>query len=260
MNRTEKEIQNQLSHLPLGGLQYFETVGSSNDIALAWAAQGANDFSLVFADEQTAGRGRSNRKWYTPAGSALAFSLILRPFNAEQARVGLFAGLGAVALVQTLAEMNISAKIKWPNDVLVNGKKIAGILTEAVWVGEQVENLIVGMGVNVHPQAVPPETLLSYPATCIQAETEQPIERIEVLSKMLAKINHLREDIASDDFLLNWENNLAFRGETVQVWQDGETPVTGKLDGLEAGGALRLKITEKDVRVVHYGEIHLRPL
>jgi BirA family biotin operon repressor/biotin-[acetyl-CoA-carboxylase] ligase len=116
-------LQKRLSDLPLGEIRYFEQVGSTNDLALDWANQSAPDFSLVIANEQTAGRGRAGRKWSTPPNSGLALSLILHPSTTEQASPLLFTGLGALGLVQALKKYSLPAQIKWPNDVLLNGKR-----------------------------------------------------------------------------------------------------------------------------------------
>ena len=98
----EAQVKAALRALPLSGLRVFATLGSTNDEALAWAASGAEDLSLVIADEQTAGRGRSNHHWYTPPGAALAFSLILRPTAYEAAHATRFSGLGALAVADSL--------------------------------------------------------------------------------------------------------------------------------------------------------------
>src|SRR5688572_12632522 len=129
----EKTLRKTLSDLPLREFRYFAQTGSTNDVALAWASDGAPDLALIYADEQTTGRGRMGRKWFTPPGAALACSLILRPKGRESENIGLFSGLGALALVRALKKHGLSAQIKWPNDVLINGRKTAGILVETVW-------------------------------------------------------------------------------------------------------------------------------
>ena len=105
MNRTQ--IDSSLSHLPLGEIRYFDTIGSTNDEALAWASQGTPDFSLVIADEQTRGRGRMDRKWFTPPHSALAMSLVLRPTQLERAHLSRMTGLLALSLTESLLKLGL---------------------------------------------------------------------------------------------------------------------------------------------------------
>jgi BirA family transcriptional regulator, biotin operon repressor / biotin---[acetyl-CoA-carboxylase] ligase len=243
----------------LAEICYFESLGSSNDEALAWAAAGARDMSLVVADEQTSGRGRMGRKWFTPRGAALAFSLVIRPKGLERDHTGLFSGLGALALVETLKKRGVAAQIKWPNDVLINRKKVAGILVETVWLGNEVDSVVLGMGVNVRPDAVPPDGL-NFPATCIQSEGLDTLSRVELLSGLLAEIIAWRPRLASDEFMRAWQGQLAFRGETVQVWEGQPEPLVGQLLGLETDGSLRVVTTDGRVRAIRFGEVHLRPV
>ena len=97
---SHSELEAALRDITLGGLRFFSSTGSTNDEALAWAASGAHDMALVVANEQTRGRGRAGRRWFTPSGTGLAFSLVLRPTQAEHEHIGRFSGLGALALVR----------------------------------------------------------------------------------------------------------------------------------------------------------------
>ena len=254
----QASLQKRLSSLPLGGLRYFDSVGSTNDEALAWATEGALDFSLVAADEQTTGRGRAGRKWVTPHGVALAFSLILRPAASEAESASLFTGLGALALVDALDKLGLQSQIKWPNDVLLNGKKVAGILVETVWMGDQIESLVLGMGVNMLAGSVPPSSELLYPATSVEAELGRPLEREEFLREILSALVARRRDLVTGELVNAWDKYLAFRGEKVKVWQGSEEPLVGRVLGLASDGSLRLLINDKIV-TVQFGEIHLRP-
>src|SRR5215212_3230661 len=95
----QDELKKALSKLPLGEVKYFDSIGSTNNEALAWATKDANDLSLVIADEQTAGRGRLDRKWFTPPGTALAFSLIIHPTAGEKGYLTRIVGLAALTIV-----------------------------------------------------------------------------------------------------------------------------------------------------------------
>ena len=255
----QNELKRVISSLPLGDIRYFDTIGSTNNEALAWATSGAKDLSLVIADEQTAGRGRLDRKWFTPRGTALALSLILRPTAAEKPYLTRIVGLAALAIADSLRTRGLVAQIKWPNDVLMNGRKVAGILVESVWSGEEVDCLVIGIGVNVLKEAVPSAELLFFPATSLEEALGSTVEREKVLRDILAGIIALRTHIGSDSFISSWEKALAFRGEEVQVEQGDGSVVTGKLLGLEPDGSLRLSDGEGKSITVRFGDVRLRP-
>jgi len=259
----EKKLRKILSDLPLGDIRYYSQTGSTNDMALAWATEGAPDFSLIVADEQTSGRGRSERIWLTPAGSALAFSVILHPTQVERDHMPLLSGLGALALTQVLKDHGLSAQIKWPNDVLIMGRKTAGILVEVVWMGNQVESAILGIGVNVLPVSVPLDSDVLFPATSIHSEGSK-VDRLEFLHDLLAKLLVLRPKIGEKGFIQDWEEALAYKSETVHVWtepspEQSSESFTGIVRGLESDGALRLE-TSGGIRTIKFGELHLRPV
>src|ERR1043165_8929440 len=153
MNQTN--LKKALSKLPLGEVKYFDSIGSTNNEALAWATGGAQDLSIVIADEQTAGRGRLDRKWFTPKGAGLALSLILHPSIQEKPYLTRMVGLAALAVVDALQTRGLITQVKWPNDVLLNGRKVAGILVESVWSGEEVDCVVIGIGMNVLKGFVP---------------------------------------------------------------------------------------------------------
>ena len=255
----QNELKQAVSQLPLGDIRYYDSIGSTNNEALAWATSDAKDLSLVIADEQTAGRGRLDRKWFTPKGTALAFSLILRPAVGEKPYLTRIVGLAALAITDTLRTRGLVSHIKWPNDILLNGRKVAGILVESVWSGEEVDCLVIGVGVNVLRDAVPSADLLLFPAASLEESLGPAVERENILRDILAGIIALRPHIGSDSFISSWEKALAFRGEGVQVEQGNEPPVTGKLLGLESDGSLRLSDDTGKSITVRFGDVRLRP-
>jgi BirA family biotin operon repressor/biotin-[acetyl-CoA-carboxylase] ligase len=256
----DRRIKTALQDLPLGGLRYLDRVGSTNDVALAWAAEGAADFSLVISDEQTAGRGRGGRHWYTPAGAALAFSLVLRPCPGETAAASLFSALGALAVVEAMERRALRAQIKWPNDVLLRRRKVCGVLTEMIWLGDQIDSLVIGVGVNVALSSVPPADRLNFPATCLETELGQPVDRLALLRDILVALEGWRPRLKSVAFHDAWEERLAFRGETVEVWADGQPPRQGQIVGLGVEGGLLLRLSAETVVDLPFGEVHLRPV
>ena len=266
----QHELEARLKNLSLGGLRYFEQIGSTNDEAAHWLKADCPDLALVIADEQTAGRGRGGRKWFTPAGSALAFSLVLR----SEAQINQLLkyqntarlnGLGALAVAQALQrEYQLPAKIKWPNDILVNGKKLAGVLAEAHWIGSELAAVVLGIGINVATTAIPPsdwDTLnpQPFPATSMEAELGASLNRWDLLSAVLAELLAWRQQLSTPGFLQAWEENLAFKGEWVQIIPPGmaATSKTGMIVGLEDDGALKIRNASGEALSLRTGEIHL---
>ncbi len=246
-------LQDWLAGLPLGPLRYFETIGSTNAHAAEWAEQGAPDLSLVVADEQTAGKGRAGRSWHTPPGSALAFSLVLDPRGAF-ASLGRYSALGAVAVQDTLARAyGLPGAIKWPNDVLVNGSKVCGVLAETEWQGDRPRHVILGIGINVRADSLPAAQDLRFPATSVEAALGRPVERWVLLRQVLEALLEWREELHSPEFVPAWERRLAFLGQPVRLGN-----VEGRLAGLTPEGHLRLD-TGNGERVFPMGEIGLRP-
>jgi BirA family transcriptional regulator, biotin operon repressor / biotin---[acetyl-CoA-carboxylase] ligase len=254
----ERNIRKAISDLPLGGYRFYKQIGSTNDTALAWAADGAPDMSLVYAEEQTSGRGRGDRRWFTPPGAGLAFSLVLRPFSGEELSVPLFSGLGALAVCDALGKRGLHPEIKWPNDILLNRQKICGILAESVWIGEKVDSIVLGIGVNIKPESVPPAEGLNYPATSLEDVVGRRVSRQNLLRDILLALLTWRGLLTKPAFLQTWEKNLAFRGDQVEIQAEGVEPETGKLEGLEADGHLRLRSLNGQTFTVQFGEVHLR--
>jgi BirA family biotin operon repressor/biotin-[acetyl-CoA-carboxylase] ligase len=262
----EHQISKSLANLKLGGLRYFDSIGSTNDEALAWAMDGAPDLSLIVADEQTQGRGRFNRKWFTPKGTALAFSLILRPSAIQRPHLSRTVGLAALAVAASIDKLGLHTRIKWPNDILVNGKKTAGILVETLWSGDQADVVVIGIGVNVMKNALPPPEDLLFPATSLEDALGEAPDRQHVLHDILVALIDWRPRMGTDEFLQAWDEKLAYRGDQVQVQvrkdqngeQGDEQLIIGKLVGLESDGSLRLHDQNDNPLTVQFGDVSLR--
>ena len=256
----EASLKKTLSKLNIGGLRYFDSIGSTNDEALAWAARGAKDLSIVIADEQTQGRGRLTRKWFTPKESALAVSLILCPSPPLHPVLSRTVGLAALSISDACLKLGLGPLIKWPNDILLDGKKVAGVLVETVWAGNDVDSLVIGMGINVHKNSIPPADMLQFPATSLEDEVTHDLpRREEILASVLESIILWREQMASDQFTRAWEERLAFFGKDVIVNAKSEAQTIGKMDGLEPDGSLRLIDSNNNSVIVRFGDVSLRP-
>lgn len=254
-------LENTLIGLPIARLRFFETIGSTNDEALAWAAAGAADGCLVFANQQDKGRGRFQRRWITQPGASLAFSLILQPTAPERETLGLFSALGALGICQALEDLyGLHPEIKWPNDVLLNRRKTAGILAETAWLGNHLQGVVIGIGLNLSAEGVPPDDEVLYPATSVAQAAGQTVDAYALLRAVLQGVFTWRALLGQDAFFQAWQKRLAFRGEMVRIEETGGAPVSGTLVGIDSSGALRLHTSTGELVNVMVGDVHLRPI
>ncbi len=253
-------LQQTLADLPLPAIRTFDTIGSTNDEALAWAEADAMDGSLVVADQQTKGRGRLGRAWVTNPGAALAFSLILRPTVAEQENLGLFSPLAGLAVCLALQGLGLPAEIKWPNDVLLARRKTCGILAESAWQAGQVHGVVVGIGINIAPASVPPADQVQFPATCVEEQLGRQLDRWKLLHAVLESFFEWRSRLGSAEFFRAWEERLAFKGEQVTLKNSGGQSFDGLLLGVNDQGNLRLRMDDGTEKMVSVGDVHLRPV
>lgn len=257
----EKSLRASLKNLNIPEIRYFPTIGSTNEEALKWAEAGARDGSLVIADHQSAGRGRMGRTWITKAGTSLAISLIFRPSPEEIEKITLFSPLAALGLCHALDEMfGLRAMIKWPNDVLLDNKKVAGILVEGYWIGGTLQGMVIGIGINITRKAVPWNIKLLYPATSIEEISKISVDRIAFLKILLRNIFDWRKRLTNDEFLCAYERMLAFKGKSVTLDQPGQPPVEGQVIGINQNGDLRLQEKSGKIINVTAGDVSLRPL
>ena len=277
-------IQTRLADLPLGDIRYHERIGSTNDDAAQWALNGAPNLSLVIADEQTAGKGRAGRQWFTAPGAALAFSLILFPTleDGDETSPDILprmTALGALAVCDALRNVyKLPAQIKWPNDVILNRRKVAGILAEAQWTGNNLAAVVLGIGINVAPASISevrshldrplPASQTRFPPTCVDEALGHSVDRLDLLYSVLVEFLRRRQRMGWPDFMKSWESSLAFRGEWVQVFAGQGSQDTGALTAFEEGrivgltrdGSLKLATRSGNVVTVQFGEMRLRPV
>jgi len=167
---------------------YYQDIDSTNTRARVLASTGYPEGTVVVADMQTAGRGRRGRSWYSPSSQGIYMSLILRPVLPlkEISRISL---LTAVAVAETLEEeLNLPARIKWPNDILINDKKVAGILSEAVTDMDGIEYIVIGIGLNINNQLQDFPSDFRTTPTSARVEDEHPVSRVKVLQGLLARL------------------------------------------------------------------------
>lgn len=233
----------------------FDTIESTNTAALNQARQGAHEGLCVVAREQTRGRGRHGRTWTSDKDSGLYFSIVLRP-KIDTKLLTLITLMTGVAVYDTLAELGIKPDIKWVNDVLVNEKKISGILAETTDTPNGLA-VIVGIGINVRSSNFPNE--IAETATSIQAETGRVISQDELVEKLSGFITYFYEILNGEDgpkeILSAWQSRSTyFSGKQVRVSLGNES-ITGKTDGLEENGALRVRDETGRIIVVQAGDV-----
>jgi BirA family biotin operon repressor/biotin-[acetyl-CoA-carboxylase] ligase len=242
-------------HRPPFTIHHFTSLGSTNDQLKAMAA--APEFTCVVADEQTAGRGRRARTWHSSPGDGLYLSVLLLPRIDSSSKLPLISLLAAVAVAETLIERGVvGVDIKWPNDVLVNERKISGILAEAVSDGAASLRLILGVGVNLNHRSFPPE--LSETATSLAIETGERVVVDEFRDRLLEKIAQWYEIWRRDEpasIIDRWSRLSSYaRNQRIVVAIEDEK-LTGVTDGLTETGALRLVTGDGAVKTILAGEV-----
>jgi BirA family biotin operon repressor/biotin-[acetyl-CoA-carboxylase] ligase len=242
-------------------VRYFDAIDSTNREALDWAACGGPEGSVVVADHQTGGRGRWGRSWFSAAGQLLQFSLILRP-NIEPQRSGsLTAGLGVATARAIRALTGLEVQVKWPNDVVLEGRKLAGILVESTVMGSSIDAAVCGIGINVHLGTDDiPEELRDH-ATSIAIElrrtgTGTAPPRALLLARVLAEIEARYGGMVGDTGVLLAEaaELSAVLGHNVVIRSADGSTIEGTAEGFDPDGALQISAggTKK---AVHVGEI-----
>jgi len=233
---------------------YIPSVSSTMDVARKSARERAIEGTLVIADRQTAGRGRTGRTWISLQGG-LSFSVILYPVVPQLFSLIMIASLAVVHSIESLTLLH--AGIKWPNDVLINGKKVCGILIESAVKGAGVDFSIIGIGLNVNgePPALSPPAIL---ATSLSVETGQEISRLKMLSKLMEEIEQLYEMVRAGRSLVSeWRQRLETLGRQVQVEMDGIT-ISGIAEDVEENGSLILRGLDGKLTKVVAGDVTLR--
>lgn len=234
-----------------------QEIGSTNTRIREMADLGAEEGTVLVADRQSAGRGRLGRRWESPSGVNLYISILLKPRTPVQEAPQL-TFLSAVAVAQTFKEIcNIPAQVKWPNDILVNGAKISGLLNEMNAETEQINYVILGMGINLNmtTDQFPPE--LNYPATSALLETGAGVDRTRFLCALLERIDKFYAELIQQGFgpiRKRWEDLCPLVGTHVRVEQPGAV-LSGCVNGIDSDGALLLKTQNGAVERILAGDV-----
>ncbi|MFC3884221.1 biotin--[acetyl-CoA-carboxylase] ligase [Bacillus songklensis] len=231
-------------------IHYEETVDSTQKIAHRLAQEGAKEGTVVVAEEQIAGRGRLDRVWYSPKHTGVWMSIILRPPLPPQ-RAPQLTLLTAVAVVQAIQEVTgISPDIKWPNDVLINGKKAVGILTEMQADADRIHSVIIGIGINVNQNSGHFDSAIQDIATSLKIESGEDINRALLMQTIFAKLEQLYDEYLTNGFKLIkllWEAHAVSIGKHIVA-----RTLTGSIEGFAKG------ITDEGILLLEdaYGQMH----
>jgi BirA family biotin operon repressor/biotin-[acetyl-CoA-carboxylase] ligase len=240
-------------------LLFFATVGSTNDVAAALAEEG-REGAVVIADQQTAGRGRHGRRWYSPPGSGLYISVVLTPGptgpSAADRAAALLTLAAGVALAEAVeATTGLAPDIKWPNDLMLGRRKLAGILAESAVSESGALRVALGYGINVSTTAYPPE--LDARATSLESELGRPIERAALCAETLAALEARHGDLVAgrfDAILDAWRRRAPSHQGARVAWSTPRGSQTGLTAGVDDRGALLVRVGDRVERIVA-GEI-----
>jgi BirA family biotin operon repressor/biotin-[acetyl-CoA-carboxylase] ligase len=241
-------------------IHWLGAAGSTNDVAAHLAELGADEGTAVVAETQTAGRGRHGRTWFSPAGAGLYASIILRPAEerppGNPSSMGLLTLAAGVAIAEAVrVSTGLPAEIKWPNDIMIGRRKLAGILAESAGHAGAMPFVVLGFGVNLQVAAYPAE--LAIRATSIEAETSRPADRAQVFSEILAALAERYADLRAEKFdviLSDWRRLApALRGAPIE-WDSPGGVLRGRAENIDGQGALLVRVGDRIERLIA-GEI-----
>lgn len=237
----------------------FDSVGSTNEVAKRFARSAASTGLVVIADQQTRGRGRLKRAWFSPRGAGLWFSIILRP-SVHTDRAGLISILAATAVSQAVeAQLKIDVDHKWPNDLLIRGRKFSGILLESEYESNVLRYIVLGIGINANQSEsdFPPELLTT--ATSLRLATGTRVDRETLLIKLLQEIEYqyqLFESRKYDKIVDDWKRKCMHFQQSVLL-QHGSEKVPGICHDIDNYGRLVLRQESGRLIFVNSGEMSL---
>jgi BirA family biotin operon repressor/biotin-[acetyl-CoA-carboxylase] ligase len=237
-------------------IRWLETVGSTNDVMKDAVRAGAPPWSAVVASRQTAGRGRQGRSWLSPEGN-LFLSVLLRPTLALD-RAGMLPLAAGVAAAEAAGEWGVDARLKWPNDLLVAGRKLGGVLVEATAGSEALETVVVGVGMNVGLDPAGAPLALQGTITSVRAETGRDPGLAVAAAAVLDRLAVWYDALARDGppaVLTAWRaRSVPWWGQAVEA-RCGDAVLRGVARGLDGRGALILDLADGSQRAVVSGEV-----
>lgn len=239
-------------------LYYFDETGSTNEDAKHFAAEGDPSGTLVVADMQKAGKGRRGRSWVSPAGTSIYMSIALKPEFAPD-KASMLTLVMALSVCKGIAEVTgLESCIKWPNDIVINRKKVCGILTEMDLEMDYIHSVVIGIGINVNQAEFPEQ--ISETATSLQIECGHSIIRAKLIERCMHYFEQYYEDFLKTEDLSGvqevYNAHLVNLNTGVKVL-DPKAPFEGIARGIDATGQLLVE-TETGIQTVYAGEVSVR--
>ncbi|CAM3446914.1 biotin--[acetyl-CoA-carboxylase] ligase [Cytobacillus oceanisediminis] len=257
---TPDEIRLGLKTETLGrNIHHEESVDSTQKIAHRLAYEGSPEGTVVIAEEQLSGRGRMDRRWHSPKSTGVWMSVILRP-NIPPPKAPQLTLITAVAVVQAIEELTgLTPQIKWPNDILMNGKKVTGILTELQADADRIISIIIGIGINVNQQLNDYPDELKHIATSLSIEKGEKLSRADLIKILLGKLENLYKLYLDKGFYpikLLWESYAVSIGKSLTARTITGT-IYGKALGITDDGVLMIEDSNGKVHHVYSADIEL---
>ncbi len=234
---------------------YYPSVSSTMDVARKAIANGATEGTVILADEQTSGRGRLGREWVSPPDSSLMLSIILYPKLAQLQRLTVVACIAIARCVEDVAYLETS--IKWPNDVLIGGKKVSGVLIESDVAGDTVNYAIVGIALNINLDVESYPEIASI-ATSLKHEIGLHFSRLDVLASLLGEFEAVYNALCKGEPIENdWRRRLNTLGKKVTV-RNGDVVREGVAEDVDTDGNLLLRRPDGSLDTISAGDVTLR--
>lgn len=233
---------------------YSDEVESTNSFLLNKSNKFNLDGTILLAEKQSKGRGRKERVWYSAKGQNLTFSILLTSKKYLGKKFNLLNFTTSLSVAFTLENLfQLKTELKWPNDVLVNGKKICGILLESTSQGNKIERVVIGVGLNVNQALF--QGNFNLEPTSVKLELGQSVEREKLLAELLNTFEELLQkfDSKSDEIMKDWKDRCNLIGEKISVTEDGNTKY-GIFEDLDNEGFLLLKANNK-IEKIHFGDV-----
>ena len=238
---------------------YYKQLDSTNAEIARLAVQGAEHGTVVAAESQTAGRGRRGRRWESPAGENIYMSILLRP-DCVPDKAPMLTLVMAYSVAQVIEELEFAeVQIKWPNDLVLSGKKICGILTEMQLKGSEIDYVVVGVGINVNTRNFPAE--LENRATSLFLESGRKFERESIVENIVDKFEHAYRqfgNVQDLSFLQETYNSMLVNaGKEVRVLEPGKE-YTAYAQGINSKGELMVRTPNGEEKTIYAGEVSVR--